>query len=181
MYISQKTFVHNITHCNTVKVMKGNEKLEDILNTGMFHDRKQHLSHFHGFIHSFTFCAFQVKYSVSQVIGFDCFNSLNTWQDPQSLTRLICESVDIDSSVQTTDFQPVMIQRDNVIQVLPNLIGQSNFTMSNAIFNVLFMFAYRKKYMEILFCTVPYGCHTSFHRKSCVKMEDHSILRIKLK
>ena len=27
LYISQKTFLHTVTHCNTVKVMKGNEKL----------------------------------------------------------------------------------------------------------------------------------------------------------
>ena len=40
-------------HRNALEVMKGNEKLEHILNTGMFRDRKQHLSHFLGFIHSF--------------------------------------------------------------------------------------------------------------------------------
>ena len=28
-------------HCNALKVMRSNEKLEHILNTGMFHDRKQ--------------------------------------------------------------------------------------------------------------------------------------------
>ena len=55
------------SYCNTVNIIKGNEKLEHILNTGMFCDRKKHLSHFHDFIHSFTLCAFQVKYSVSQL------------------------------------------------------------------------------------------------------------------
>ena len=52
--------------------MKGNEKLEHILNTGMFCDRKQHLLHFRVFIHSFTFCTFQLKYYVSQLFFVVC-------------------------------------------------------------------------------------------------------------
>ena len=77
----KKTFVHIVTHHNAMKVMKRNEKLEHILDTWMFHDRKQNLTHFHGFIHSFTFCVFQVKYSVSQLFFVGCSLCLYQYTD----------------------------------------------------------------------------------------------------
>ena len=77
-----------------MKVIKGSEKLEHILNTGMFRDRKQHLSHFHGFIHilylpSEIFCI-TAGFVVCSLCSYECTDfELETAHEQVTITALI--------------------------------------------------------------------------------------------
>ena len=103
-----------------MKAMKGNEKLENILNTGMLHDRKQHLSHLHGFIHSFTFSAFQVKYSLSQKFYLkECFEQRENF----IMFRFFWKCIHSPPKLRGTNS---LVQRHTIVSVWALKISTSN-------------------------------------------------------
>ena len=64
--MSQNTFVHTITHCHAGFMLSCNEKLETVFEYSNVLCQDTRFNTFL-WLHSFIFCAFQVKYLISQL------------------------------------------------------------------------------------------------------------------